>query len=313
MFVILEGVDGAGKSTLADALTEELEEGRFEEVELLHRGPPTADVISEYVLPIQHYRPGQNKHLVCDRWHLGEEVYGPELRDRSLFDPVTFSHVERVLLTRGALVVHLDPPLETLSRRIEERGDDLIGISSLRRLQRGYRKVRTRSQLPWIRFDQDWDPKMLVGMILAAAEHLDRAFSVFNEHSTYTGELTTKHLLLGDVRNGDDPPHQAAFTPGPATSGRYLLEHLDPYLRTNAGVANACEEDVGQLWETLGRPSTVALGKNSQRACARAGIPHGAVPHPQFVRRFHHRAGLEYAALIREVLVSGEDRIGWRP
>lgn len=308
MLVILEGVDGAGKTTLAEEIVRQLGKG-----DLLHKSRPEQGPIEEYVLPLQGYLPGWGD-WVCDRWHLGEEVYGPQLRGASIFDTRgVFHHVEKVLQAKGALLVYLDPGLKTLRSRLQDRGDDLVGVEQLRDLRAGYQHALRRSQVPRLTFDSSLEVETVARMVIEAARHLEELSERLNDFETYIGELHPHYLLLGDVRNGDDPPHDAAFTPGPATSGRYLLEHLpEPVLR-GCGIANACEEDVEELWRVLGRPRTVALGVNASRACAQAGIEFGSVPHPQYVRRFHHSSGLGYGELIREVLRTGEDRLKWRP
>lgn len=311
MLVILEGVDGSGKTTLAEKLQE-----LAPETKILHKGPPTRDVISEYTLDIQHYRPGLGLDVVCDRWHLGEQVYGPVLRGKSNFTRSTFVHVEKSLQARGAMLVHLDEEMGVLRSRLRARGDDLVSEGMLGDLRESYRLTLRESRVPRLSFDGRWGTDLLSGILLRSARHLEEICEKLNAFSTYVGDPRPRYLLLGETRNenfrGDVSP-EAAFTPAPATSGRYLLDNLPSRVLYGCGLANACEEDVGKLWETLGKPPTVALGVHSSRACREAGIKFGAVPHPQFVRRFHYSSGQEYGALIREVLRTGEDRLKWRP
>lgn len=311
MLVILEGVDGAGKTTMAETLR-----GLAPETKILHKGPLTRDVISEYTLDIQHYRPGRGEDVVCDRWHLGEQVYGPILRGESAFTRSSFVHVEKALQARGALLVHLDQELGVLRSRLRARGDDLVNEGMLGDLQRGYRTALRESRVPRLTFDGRWDVEQLTEIVLRSARHLEEACVKLNPFTTYVGDPHPRYLLLGETRNENfksDVVPEAAFTPASATSGKYLLDHLTSTELYGCGLANACEEDVGELWETLGKPPTVALGVHATGACRESGIEFGAVPHPQFVRRFHHSSGQEYGALIREVLSTGEDRLKWRP
>jgi hypothetical protein len=102
--------------------------------------------------------------------------------------------------------------------------------------------------------------------------------------------------------------------PYPGTSGHYLLSLLDPNGSCRVGLANACDvDDPIALWKTLDEPRVVALGRMASMKLTWAGVPHGTVPHPQYVRRFHHATGHLYAVLIRDVARSGEDAASWRP
>ena len=97
---------------------------------------------------------------------------------------------------------------------------------------------------------------------------------------------------------------------GVATTSSLLRGRLLVGATRWLGIANACEEDIGKLWETLGRPAVVALGRAAAEQCRQAELPHGVVPHPQYVRRFHHHHGRRYGAMIREAAQYQEDLSG---
>ena len=131
---------------------------------------------------------------------------------------------------------------------------------------------------------------------------------------TYIGDRRPYFLLLGERRNHPtEQVHRAAFVPYNVTSGRYLLEALDSELLRNVGIANAAEEDVRKLWETLGEPNVVALGATANKVCFNAGLPHAFVPHPQYVRRFHSKRQKEYGDLIKTCALAGQGAYGGWP
>lgn len=117
MLIIVEGPNGAGKTTVADRIARQLHNATR-----LHAVAPTArDAVGEYLAPLEDYLPAHGRHIVCDRWHLGEEVYGPLLRDGSRFQNGDFEAVDQALARAGAVLVPLLPPAETL---IARRGDE---------------------------------------------------------------------------------------------------------------------------------------------------------------------------------------------
>lgn len=118
--IILEGIDGAGKSTLADALIE----ASPVPAHYLHRGPLEGTVEDELIYPLQNIP--ENELLVTDRWHVGEMVYGPIYRGKSLVAGEYNSIIESLLWDMNAVKVILSPPIEVVKQRLEERGEDYL-------------------------------------------------------------------------------------------------------------------------------------------------------------------------------------------
>lgn len=302
MLIILEGADGTGKTTLAGQLEDRIG------AKILHRGPPGQDVITEYARDIQWYRPGQGVHVICDRWHLGELIYGPLLRGKSAFTRETFAHVEKVLQTRGALLVVLDAHESVVQARLRSRGDDLVREDQIDAILAAYRKTAT--QLPRLVLNGPYS----IGRIANLATRVERAAASLNRFTTYVGPRTPQFLLIGERRNGPPFPDLAALTPGPATSGRYLYEALPDAVLDRCGFVNALEDDVATLLPVLGNPSACSLGLKATTRVREMGVECSSAPHPQYVRRFHHRAKEAYGALLRELLTTGpRDEVKWRP
>lgn len=81
-FVILEGCDGGGKSTLAQELEDEFD------VKVVHVGPPRDDmtVLGEHLRLADEAI--NNGSTVFDRFHLGTYAYGKEFREYHNFDGI---------------------------------------------------------------------------------------------------------------------------------------------------------------------------------------------------------------------------------
>jgi thymidylate kinase len=324
MLIIVEGVDGVGKTTLVNALRERCRglTRKTRSVGVLHAGPPTKqDMLEEYELPLQWYRSGEHSDVICDRWHLGELIYGPLLRGESRLDPVRLLHVEKFLDARGAVVVHLTaPPAFVRERRAKKEGieEDLLDDKHLEHVINRYFDVAWNSHLMTFEFVANCDEDRYheaVDQIIAQAWRHEMLADDLNNWPTYVGDPDPHVLLLGDRRNQNfDTRWTAAFVPVNGSSGRYLLESLPEQYQMTAGIANACEEEhLGDLVETLGNPPVVALGSEAHHRLLRDAIPHGAVPHPQWVRRFHHNSREAYGNIIRQAALYQEDYRTWTP
>lgn len=316
MLIIVEGVDGVGKTTLVQTLESrirELDPGCS--VEILHRGPPQSSFLEEYELALQDYWPGDGKHVICDRWHIGEHVYGPLLRGLTPA-PWENYHVERFLHSRGALVVLAAAPVDKIiERRGQRGGEDLLKNDQVRYVQDRFLDITWRSSLGAQVFHvQDGDNERDVLTILKNARTLELEAVPLTGFKSYVGPCHPEVILLGERRNiKRDDRWTGAFVPVGGSAGHYLLRALTSDVGEMAGFANALEENVPALYSVLGQPAVVALGVEARRVCLEENIPHGAVPHPQFIRRFHHRSLEEYGEAIRYAALFEEDLSAWRP
>lgn len=307
LLIIFEGPDCVGKSTLAVRLTKDLEAGLGgDAIELKHKGPPIAHPLDEYVVPLLDYRPFRGQHVICDRWHWGEVVY-PQLFDRATqYDDAVRYYTELFLLSRGAYVVHVTGPECRTRRCIEHRGDDLVDVESVRRMHATFDDCERMSLNEFVRVDGHsvYDDQLQYTDIISRAAYVGHRAAALSRYTTYVGSPTPRLLLLGDVRGKSVPDPtdlRSAFMPYGSTSGHYLLTHLTRRLNISQlrhiGLANACDvDDAEELWETLGRPYTVTLGRHAARATG-SWVGHSA-PHPQFIRRFKNAFGASYVGDI---------------
>lgn len=338
MLIILEGADGGGKTTITQRLAADLAAALpGDTVEVLHKGPPRRHPLLEYEEPLYDYRPSTGRHVICDRWHVGEAVY-PALLDRPTFaDKPVLRHIEAFLRSRGAVLVHVQPPADVHLTRLATRGDDYLTIGQLPRARELFDEyVKTRNTLPELRLTGEVNALHVEEIITLARTHEGFAARV-NPFITYVGPPNPCYLLLGDVRHqvarADAPGASRwltgdpldtlsmgpAFGPYRSTSGHYLLEYLPKsFWDAGVGLANACDVDNPiALLHALGNPPAVALGANAWRRLQSlghgTGWQLGAAPHPQYVRRFLHNHGEAYGRVVADALEFGKNLLGWRP
>jgi len=109
MIIVLEGPDGAGKTTLAQQLTLQFK------LTKIHVGPPTLEQIEGGL--INHYASllaaAVDRDVVFDRLALGERVYGPIFRGRDALGASGWVRFDRLLRAAGAVQVLCLPRRET--------------------------------------------------------------------------------------------------------------------------------------------------------------------------------------------------------
>lgn len=318
MFIILEGPDGAGKSTLAEQIYHKLKissDYLGHERKILHCGPPPErtrrGVLEQYVLSIEDYD-AASTDVVADRWHFGEATYAPILRPETntdgygLLGKAGWRWTELFLLSRGAVTLNVLAPLDMLKSRLLARGDDLISVDQLEQIVALYDAAFKQSPTTVFSVDASAPIKGALGMIIDDCARVDEAAECLWPYPSYIGHWRPTALLVGDTRNvtqryGSET--RLPFMPVNGNSGDFLLSNLDDTLWRDFGLVNGNEPmlDLHGLWVALGRPRVVALGANAYGPIARAGIDPDAVirvPHPQYVRRFHRSRAAEYGERI---------------
>lgn len=119
MLLILEGLDGSGKTTLAQSLSAALGCDRVH-----HGAPSPLGAYVDYVEDLDAYRKGNHKHLVIDRSWPGEEVWGPLFRGESELTRTELMILDTETYLLGGLIVYVDVEPETGDYRLIRRGEE---------------------------------------------------------------------------------------------------------------------------------------------------------------------------------------------
>lgn len=302
---MIEGPDGAGKSTLARALESHVvTHGGTAYVR--HFGPPTDHPLKEYTWALHDRNHGDV--MIFDRFHWGESVYAPLYRGGSQLKEAGHAHVELQLRAHGAIVVYLTADRDVLIERQRRLKEDFLREDDLDFAMQAYEWLRQTTILPVIKADHTNTIEAIVLEVMELARYWQEETSLTRTFTTYVGAPNPITLLLGDVRGTDTDGVPAAFDPAfvpmPNTSGAYLLDALlsSGIDMEGVGIANACDvDDVQSLWTCLGQPYVVALGRNAYDRCRDLHIPCAVVPHPQYIRRFFYPKHEAYGNAISRV------------
>lgn len=144
MRIIIEGPDATGKTTLAKQLAAPNTEYR-------HQGPYKVSPLWETIVSVSR----APQHIVYDRLHLGERVYGPVYRGVDRLGDVRQRMLERYLLGERVVVIMCLPSYEVSESIFLARGDEEMFASGgpLGLLKQHTAFERLRTALPMLRYD----------------------------------------------------------------------------------------------------------------------------------------------------------------
>lgn len=309
MLIALEGCDLTGKTTLAEEILKVASDDATKAI--IHFGPPKDKPIYEYGEVLQNYDP-RYSHVVLDRFHWGDQVYGPLYRqdDPLRLTAEEFKWLELVMQAKGGITIHTTGIPALILERALERGEDYIRltIDDISDIVKSFGEVMQRKDTVTYRGTFSFDPNAggvnYTGEdIIALAEmRLPSAKRVASVTDEIIGDVTNCNaLMVGE--SPSDHRLRLPFAPRPGSTGEFLFKSLRALGAGNIALANATksdgsEEDLMSLWMMLEKPSVVALGSVAHLRLDALGIDHGWVQHPAFAKRMHPKRRPRYAAAL---------------
>lgn len=280
--IILEGPDGSGKTILAQKLVESF--GFKREHEKQPKPSWTSeDLFSHYVTTL--YKAQRSRQpVVLDRHYLGETIYGPVMRDRSLITDNQVTLIERLVRAGGTRVVICLPHWDVVVKNwLNKRGADYVDKSE--RLHTIYKMYQVEAI--------DGHDQLLERYDYTR----DREFEVYSKPELppwVIGSPTADVLLVGERVNTNLTQTDWAFFASNGSSG-YLNDALvkanlteDRIALVNAYSPAGTMADLSHIVEVMPRlKHIVALGKIASKACQTQSIKHAALPHPSYAKRFN--------------------------
>jgi thymidylate kinase len=244
MLIILEGVDGAGKSTFINELSSMLPD----QTKILHRAQLKRHPMQEYVGDIASYHPGRDV-IICDRWHVGELVYGPLYRGASQLTGPQALFIEKWLQSRGALKLHMNTDYETVKSRLADRGEDFLQEHHVRLVYDFYEAYCEENH--WLKV-YDFSPQTIISI----AERYAKAALPLRDFPAYVGPPMPSGLIVA-------PPGMPVYPePRNSTHALYAALHVEG-AGQELGIVPA-DHRTKQLWESLHEPPTVVLGTETE-------------------------------------------------
>lgn len=145
MFIIIEGADRTGKSTLAEKLV-----SYMPNAVLIHSGPPkTKEPYKEYAQTILSSR----GNIIFDRFHLGEFVYSQLWRGGRTLTDRQIHTLDKRLAGEKTIVIHATAETKDIIDRCQRDGEELLAMSDVDRCKSLFEDVMRITRLPVVRYD----------------------------------------------------------------------------------------------------------------------------------------------------------------
>jgi thymidylate kinase len=161
MILLLEGPDGAGKTTLSEKLRQHFSDNKM--VHIVKHGP-YKDVSPEHLCRI--YFRGMSPaltfddHVIMDRSWISEPIYGNVYRGgANRIDLPRRRMLERAALSRGGIVIHCQPTFEACAKAFESRPEEeyLDNVKQLKEVYDEYEALPLLTSLPVVHYDYERD------------------------------------------------------------------------------------------------------------------------------------------------------------
>ena len=335
MFIIVEGTDASGKSSLLEEVLAQLDKKYpGKQVNFYHKSAPAElsrrFVLNDYVTSVEKFDFSETI-AVADRWHWGEIVYSTLKRPETgtgdgygLLGKAGWRWTELFLKSRGVAQFWLYQPLDVITRRLNARGDDYIKAHELEEILKFYELAAANSAGLAGRLTPSPDSldaiSHLASHVISRAEAFEEDAQALIKFPEYIGPRFPRVLLVGDTQNITKKYGEETilpFMPVDGNSGEFLLTALESDKWKTMGIVNVNDmssERFEDLWCTLRRPPVVALGRLAERGIRHANIPdylYTVTSHPQHVRRFLNSKKEEYGQAITRLSTKKDKDDPW--
>lgn len=296
MLVIIEGPDKAGKTTLAKEITK-----RFGYC-YSHFGAPGPDPGREYA----DFLCKLERPTVCDRFYIGEQVYGPLLRGKSLISNLQKAVLERLCRFRGAVLIYASTPLEVCQERLaRSKDDDVTPVQNAIAWKMFQEIIKEIHIAPMCLYDSSRAESLdvLLAQIRPVLHTMHSLAGLAHIYCTGIGTIFgSKMVVVGESLNERVTWVGKPFDKGVSSEFLYSCMREAEIPEAKLYLCNADKLTVEESMfirqgETL---PWLALGELAHAKLQELRIDHTWIPHPQYWKRFHANEREEYVGMLKK-------------
>lgn len=299
MKLILEGIDGAGKSSILKALNAKYG------VEVKELGKPPKGVTPHQWSDV--FREAYDTQRLMSRCHVSEIVYGTLIRGKSLIDPWQHWLLTMQLQIKGWRIAYIRADHEQLKRRVLSRGAeasdyDLWVVKHLDQMETVY-DAALPTDLTTDVFNADGH----LGATVESCDAIIQSQGCENQLLLGIGSPSAKVVVVGDelTRRRWSFPHAKPFDFGEAAK----MVHAALGHRHDIYLTNSKWPDLGEIrsqfqldaeLKCFPTARVITLGNEAMERCAAVGRNSVAIAHPQYWRRFKYHSQEEWVSSLKE-------------
>jgi thymidylate kinase len=269
MLIVVEGIDGAGKSFFINQISNRVDDS----AQVLHRGPLRKHPLEEYALALKQHDP-RTSITLCDRWHLGELIYGPLYRGQSrLTAPMTL-YVEHVLDSLGAVKILMQPEFPVVERRLATRGEKFLQHQHRRLVFDAYAEHVDRLR-GWRVIPGTASVQAVESIVTTATSQAQKASEHAVSSPSYVGVLSPRVLFLASEISMRPlrPKYRTTLPPYVGSFAEFFYNAMLATGIYEFGVADPSSTAIHATWEKLGRPVIIPIGNRAMRKAEDEGVP----------------------------------------
>lgn len=290
MLLVIEGGDKTGKTTLAKALA------KTYHLDYHHFGPPGPDPMKEYV----DFFKGLKSQGVCDRFFIGNLVYGPLLRN-TVTPWLEVLTLCRLLRKHGVFHMLASPSIKVVEERFKASKDAeyvtwVQNIKAIELFSKVFASLPVGRHNKRIIFNETNDD--LLDVISDMAEVVQRQRVLNTTVPKFTGIGTTTEPALVLVGESVNPRTTRFGLPFDAGISAEFLQMCLHEARVNEEDLYLMNQDVMTTEEVVYHKQLgsyfVALGTKAHERLKALGAEHSKIAHPQFFRRFRSKQWKHY-------------------
>ena len=292
--IIIEGIDGVGKTTLAKNICCDLNYNYIKENKPLYEG---FNYYCDRSLQLSFYD-------VVDRFHLGEFVY-PNLKKDGR-KPIKFwrqNIIERSLQTLQTIVILVDADDDFIENVYNTRGEDYVDSSEIGITRALFNKAFNKSILIKKKFNTCNDSYEELLNFIKENQNYQNLYKYeflgnINSDIMLIGERYADNTFIGNNKkaffadiNSSLYLHKALYL-SPENGNHYITNAF----KTNLFNFNECaiKEEIKIVQPKI----IIALGNKVSSFLKVLNISHKKIPHPQYWRRFKYKNIKEYSKLL---------------